>query len=383
MSFKIAWGSCSSNARNNSALQVAIDGGITTFFSLGDTPYVNATTTAWGVSTTAVTKTSTVADFTAFYTQQYASPGYVALLASGVDHFTMADDHEWGGDNWDHTITQANSQTSIGAVTQAEVDAHFWVGVQAIQAANTLYADNPTNTDAEAVAEKPPNAAAGTPVSQYPVRYFRIGYDVNGNRNDASPFVEFFVLDCISYRSPLVATDDASKTMLGANQKAWLKARVVSSAATFKVIVSPKKTNKNTGADNGDTFGTYNTELQEIGTYFDTNSVTGLIWLSGDRHTPQVQLWSKAGGDAFDLLDVTACPLGVDVNSNATDTTISDHTINYWTPTNGVNQVYGLLHITDTYMEVSMRDGNTGGIIWQGRVLAGENTLTRLTGLAI
>ena len=383
MSFKIAWGSCSVNSRINSALFKALEENLMAFFTQGDTPYVNRSQTAWGTTVTAVTKTSNVADFTAFYTQQFASPGFQALLNSGIELFMMPDDHEWGGDNWDHTITQANTQTSIGAVTQAEVDAHFYVGVQAFQAAAILYSDNPVNSDAGVAAEKPSNADAGTPASQYPPLYFRVGYDIDGNRNDADPFIEFFVLSCIPHRSPIAATDDASKTMLGAVQKAWLKAQVVASSATFKVIACPKKTEPNAGADNGDTFGKYQTEFVEIISHFDTNGVVGLVWLSGDRHTPQVTYWSKAGGDAFDLLDVTACPFGVDVNSNASSTTITGHTLDFWLPAKGVNQVYGLLEIKPDYMEVSMKDGNTSRTIWTGRIYAGENSLTKITGMAI
>ena len=50
--------------------------------------------------------------------------------------------------------------------------------------------------------------------------------------------VDFFVLDTRSYRHPNTMPDGSAKTMLGAEQKADLKAWLAASPAPFKVILS-------------------------------------------------------------------------------------------------------------------------------------------------
>ncbi len=50
--------------------------------------------------------------------------------------------------------------------------------------------------------------------------------------------VDFFFLDGRYYRDPADAPDVAGKTMLGAEQKAWLKDELRASRAPFKVLVS-------------------------------------------------------------------------------------------------------------------------------------------------
>lgn len=370
MSFKIGWGSCESLRRDVDILRYAIRENCKAFFAIGDTPYCDGGDNLWGYNTTRVDVNSTVADFNNFHDQMHAKPAWKQLRAA-MDVYYMADDHEWGGDNWDHTLTQANSRAPINATTQAEVDEHFWRGNQAVLTAISSYYANPSNTDSEAVAERPPNAETTVPTSHYPPRYFRIGYDVGGNVNNTAPHVEFFVIDCISYRSPVADVDTSSKTLLGANQKAWLKARLLSSTATFKVVVTPKKLFKNAGADNTDTWGEWTIERNEILDYIETNSITGVLWCSGDRHTPQINVSYKSAGDSWDVVDVCACPIGVGINASGVNTTLTDQTIAVWTHT----QVVGILEVTESYLEARLLD-KQGGALWSGRVYAGENKLT-------
>lgn len=66
------------------------------------------------------------------------------------------------------------------------------------------------------------------PVSPLPYRSFRHGRDV-----------QFWVVEGRRWRSPNDAPDGPAKTILGAEQKAWLLRTLAASDATFKILVSP------------------------------------------------------------------------------------------------------------------------------------------------
>ena len=360
--FTAAWFSCFTKGNRARGLQEAIKKGATVFFSQGDAPYCNTSSSNFGFTASTVDKDTTVAQFITHHDQHHATPDVAAMLAAKTHYYIMPDDHEWGGDNWDHTITQANTQTSIGAVTQADADAHWDAGRQAVTDAIATYADNPVNSDSGATADKPSESAEADGAN-YPVMYFRQGFDINGNTSTA-PHIEFFNIDCISYRDPIADTDNASKTMLGANQKAWLKAQLLASSATFKVIVSNKKTYATPTNDNTDTWGEYTTERDEMLTYIASNSLTGIMWLSGDRHYPHVIKTSISGGDTYDHYCFCACPISIDTNSIG----IASEVV--W---DRDAQVVGVLNIYEDYIEPLQVDVATGEIHYRGRLPAGSN----------
>lgn len=96
-----------------------------------------------------------------------------------------------------------------------------------------------------------------------------------------TPGAEFFVLDCRSYRSPQATADDSAKTMLGREQKAWLKEGLAASKATFKFLVSSVPFLVRGGTD---VWANYTTERQELRTFFKAESIQNVIILSGDFH---------------------------------------------------------------------------------------------------
>lgn len=369
---KIAWGSCSVPAYDLTAgYTIRRLGGYTAFFAQGDMPYCNIGGTAFGWTVTKVSVSTTLEGYKDHYRKMATQPGWQALHGSVGAYYAMADDHEWGGDNWDHTLTQSETDDPIGASTQADVDAHFYLGRQAADWFKETYCDNPANTDVGANTDKPSSAAAGTPASQYPVRYFRVGYDLDGNRNDANPYVEFIVIDCISYRSPIAATDNSSKTMLGATQKAWLKSRLLNSTATFKLVMTGKKLYRNTGADNNDIWGFYTTERDELLAYIDSNAITTVAWLAGDRHTSNVTASSKAGGATYDHVCVCACPIHTDINADGVNMNYS----NYHVWLNLFNRVFGEAEVASGRLNLRLRDSYHGGVVWSGYIEAGSNTV--------
>jgi alkaline phosphatase D len=90
---------------------------------------------------------------------------------------------------------------------------------------------------------------------------------------------ELFVLDCRLYRAANKATDDESKSLLGAEQKAWLAAALAASTATFKVVISSVPLNFGTTSEHWNAFTTERAELIAM-----LEKVPGLIVLSGDQH---------------------------------------------------------------------------------------------------
>ena len=379
MSFKFAWLSCDEPCAPIPALRRIMAENPRAVFLQGDTPYMWHTGTVYGITAPALTSASTVSDFRAHYQQQWASPDWAALRAwadaNDVMLYYEPDDHDWGGDNWDHTLTQANhSSFNIGAADQAAVNAHWWAG---IQAAREYMADNPANTDAEAViGDIPSQALIGDtpPASHYPINYFRVGYDLEGNIS-STPHIEFFVLDNMSYRSPIAATDNSSKTMLGATQKAWLNARLPASDAVFTPVMCNKKLFRNLGADNTDTLGYYTTERDEILGHFDSQGVTGAPWLTGDRHVPNVAQALKANGAAADVLCVCACPVGVDNNTDDMNMNYTNHHVWLGKSTTKNLNVFGLCTVESDRLILEMRDCATGGAVWKGTLMAGSNVV--------
>ena len=377
MTWKFAWLSCAYPCSPTPALKWIQAHDVRFAHLQGDTPYLWYSGNTYGVNAPAITKTSSATDIALHHTQQRAAPHWAEFIAwaatNGRPIYYMPDDHEWGGDNWDHTTTQANTGMPLSCADQVEVNAHWLAG---ITAARQYMTDNPSNTDAEAViGDIPSQAIIGDtpPASAYPVNYFRVGYDVNGNVTSSNPFIEFFVIDCISYRSPLSATDDASKTALGATQKGWLKSRVASSSATFRPILSNKKLTRNLGADNTDTWGFYTTERDEILAYFDAQGVIAAPWLTGDRHVPNVAQLQKTSGDSADALCVCACPVGVPNNSDGNNMSYTNAHV--WLARTGQKSVncYGLGIVDAARLTLQVRDADNDSILWHAYIEAGSN----------
>lgn len=95
--------------------------------------------------------------------------------------------------------------------------------------------------------------------------------------------VDMFVLDTRSFRSPNNAVDNASKTMLGAAQKAALKAWLSASTSQFKFLVSSVPFS-DFGTTNNDSWRGFTTERAEIFRYIRDNRIGGVVLLSGDQH---------------------------------------------------------------------------------------------------
>lgn len=326
----------------------------------GDYVYTGAYLSGYNGETSVLPATGSAASVYATHWRQVKRKPDKRFLETTLPHYYMFDDHEFGGDNWDHTVTQAQAggiNVASGG-TQAEVDASWWA---ARQAAGYYMAGNPA-ADAGTTAEKPSNAAAGTSVSQYPVSYYR--FTVGD--------IETFHLDVFSVRSPQAATDNSSKTMLGANQKAWLKARLAASSAKFKIIASGKPTYVALSGGTGDDWTRYSTERDELISYIQTTGITGVVWMCGDPHAACVHYDPTRGHIA-----VTANPAGVD--HLAQQAGYPQFCV--WKQhgagagyTNG-DAVFGLAEANGDTLTLRIID-QYGAELWRGAVQAGTNVLT-------
>jgi hypothetical protein len=94
--------------------------------------------------------------------------------------------------------------------------------------------------------------------------------------------VKFIMLDCRSYKSAQSATDNSSKTMLGATQKAWLKNEITTTTESLILLCSdvPWIQSATAGEDN---WGGYSTERSELVTHMQASGKNIAI-LAGDMH---------------------------------------------------------------------------------------------------
>ncbi|RJP73865.1 MAG: alkaline phosphatase family protein [Ignavibacteriales bacterium] len=131
-----------------------------------------------------------------------------------------------------------------------------------------------------------------------------LSYGVNDKPGIASKFewgdAEFFMMDDRYYRSP-----DDSKTgkreLLGKDQLKWLIEALVSSNATFKFIAIGGQVLSTEEAS--ETYLTYKEEREELLTAIKNEGLTGVIFLTGDRHFSEITKLEREG--TYPLYDFT------------------------------------------------------------------------------
>lgn len=99
--------------------------------------------------------------------------------------------------------------------------------------------------------------------------------------------VRYIVIDGRTFRDLSSSVDSASKTMLGAVQKAWLKARILDNPKMFCCIVTPLMLDGNHGWSESTTDGysSYSYERDEILDYiWDNGSPERTFFVGGDTH---------------------------------------------------------------------------------------------------
>jgi alkaline phosphatase D len=104
--------------------------------------------------------------------------------------------------------------------------------------------------------------------------------------------LEVFVLDTRRHRSPRDAVDDATKTMLGSDQKAWLIDGLARSDATFKLVITSVPFCLGYTVDD---WSSYLRERDEIIASVVDGGIDGVAMLTADRHWFEVRRHSESG----------------------------------------------------------------------------------------
>lgn len=120
--------------------------------------------------------------------------------------------------------------------------------------------------------------------------------------------VELFMLDSRYHRAHNDAADTPSKSMLGAGQRQWLEAALADSDAIFKLIACGSGWSSAKGPG-GDSWAAFLHERDALFEYIRERGIEGVVLLSGDTHTGELNAipWSDRGG--YDLYDLVSSPL--------------------------------------------------------------------------
>ena len=125
----------------------------------------------------------------------------------------------------------------------------------------------------------------------------------------ATEVLTSFFIDCRYYRDPKKEPDHPEKTFLGKEQREWLQQSLKDSEAPFKVLISGSGWSKAKGPG-GDSWASYLHERNALFDFIRDNQINGVILLSGDTHTGELNAipWSEKGG--YDFYDLVSSPLG-------------------------------------------------------------------------
>lgn len=117
--------------------------------------------------------------------------------------------------------------------------------------------------------------------------------------------VEFFLLDNRYYRSANRAPNAEKKQMFGDRQLTWLEDALASSRAPFKIIAAGNQMMNPMTL--WEAFGAYPAEQKRLINYIREARITGVLFLSGDRH--HSELIKRVEPDLYPLYDFTSSPL--------------------------------------------------------------------------
>jgi phosphodiesterase/alkaline phosphatase D-like protein len=157
--------------------------------------------------------------------------------------------------------------------------------------------------------------------------------------------LRFIQLDTRSFASSASASDNSSKTMLGATQKQWLK-DTISNDSTSKVFVLVQDTVWMGSASSGNqTWRGWNTERTELANFFSASG-KNICMLGGDMHAVAA---NNGTGSPGGIAVFQAAPLSNDVS----------HEPGPWTAgpepgTGSKTQQYGRIVVTDTGTQIAL-----------------------------
>jgi PhoD-like phosphatase len=281
-SFTFAFSSCNVSTSAHKVFNAMRTRAPLFFAHLGDRGYFNITT-------------DDQAAFRGFYDNIFASSAEQTAFYKAIPSVYTWDDHDFGGDNSDGTSASAPAAQAV----YRQANPHYPLAV-----ADAIY------------------------------HSFRIGR------------AYFIVTDLRSFRSVDSATDNSSKTMMGATQKTWFKAELLAAKAAGAAVIfwlcsSPWPTTLITGIDaDKDHYAAFTTERTELADYIKANNIANLVILNGDSHSmgyaegPAVD-FATSGGAPVPVLLAGALEQTQNVRSGA------------WSVQSGGDGQYGYVNVTD------------------------------------
>jgi len=123
--------------------------------------------------------------------------------------------------------------------------------------------------------------------------------------------VDLFLTDGRWWRSPDREKDSVDgrpnpgKTMFGRQQLQWLKNSLLYSNAPFKIIVVGSQVLNPVSPY--DRLRAFSVEYQELMSFLETNRISGVVFLTGDRHHSEIIRVNRPGN--YPLFDITVSPL--------------------------------------------------------------------------
>lgn len=124
----------------------------------------------------------------------------------------------------------------------------------------------------------------------------------------------FIMLDLRSERDPSGNTDNASKTMMGAAQKAWFKQQLLDANGTYPLIFIVGSVPW-ISSSSSDTWAGYTTERRELADFIKVNNIHNLVMLSADAHMLALDdgtnnSYATGGGASFPVFHAAALDRG-------------------------------------------------------------------------
>lgn len=123
--------------------------------------------------------------------------------------------------------------------------------------------------------------------------------------------VRFIQTDSRSMRDPATDPDRPGKSMLGDEQKAWLKRELLAARDSAAVIAWVNGVPWISSSTAGDDWGAYATERQELANFIEENGISQLVMISGDAHMLAIDdgsnnTFAKSGKPSFPVFHAAA-----------------------------------------------------------------------------
>jgi alkaline phosphatase D len=160
----------------------------------------------------------------------------------------------------------------------------------------------------------PNNADRNFPLKQASLALFKrywanAGYGLPNSPGIFGSFsyadVDFFLLDDRYYRDADTAPDHPGKSLFGEQQLAWLRAALLASKATFKVIASGSQLLNDANRYEG--WNHFSQERSRFLDWLSQSKISGVFLLSGDRHLTMLIKHGRPGD--YPLYELTCSPL--------------------------------------------------------------------------